>query len=1104
MKTLNYFLIVALLSLTYNICSAATIWSDRGFPPMKIAITAVASQGDNIYAGTNRNGFFYTTDNGREWNTVNRTFDNVNINSIITFGKQSVLAFSDDEIFKSDNDGSSWEKIDFFQKNEEKIQCHFITNSGKILIGTNRNIWLSDDNAKSWTSITGSLLSMNPDVLAITANSKDEIFISVANGDRGDIYRLIGIGSRWYAKHEGIQGSYKTDNLVCNSDNILYGIFGNDIYYSDDNGDSWKIKDKPIKDYFISNIKLTDRGDLVVSQDQFVSIWDNAAGEWIFDNPEIDLPSENGNLEISKDGYGIVFASNKLYKSKKEISSIIKDINFIYTVTLYDANNIAIPDKSFQIIKNGLSIGQVTTNESGKFTTKDFSIGAGDEIKLSRMLNAVTAIKPNRSSQGNTLYMRMIDNSKIDENGVQSDFKLGGDFYPDITMDHTTLKFNIVVSLNWDASQTYLDSLQTWLRYLANYYYDVSDGQMCFHQIDIYDNKVMWDQSDVKIFASNMVWPNANIHCIYELGGHAHMPRKWYGGSDDTRNITAENNWMNVLNQYNYRTLGHELGHYLYGFLDEYLYTNESLKNMLPNGYNYGYMQYQYWGGYSSEMSSMEKYPNSNYEITHQYYYNGSDCWTQFENEYEGTFAGVFSQIYKPTERYLGTRDYLKGPNSNIWDLDYDVGKDIVFRVNNVENSAGEVNLRVQVDGQYYGELPIMLFKKSGATYRRLDQGKNADNGKIRILGANVGDFVAINYYKYGPAEVWSLSHDITSVSKADDGEKADKLLTDEVSLKKVDGNYVLENSFEFNENGDFIFQTKPNIEFSQEPQMQLEMDERGIKQEELPFDKTSESYKFTFESMNNEGIFDIIAYDKSKNPFYIPFTYRIADDIGVCYSYNGDALLKMDEINRESVDRLMICSTPFHVPLDGLPEGSVRSSDIFYISTYRNDIDPKSDNKLALYYSPSMFADSRYSDLGIFKWDEKSSQWDLIGGEMDTTMKVCYASINSGGCYGLFTYDKPNSVPNIYDRGSLELKVSPNPANDIATLSYYLIAEQYVNISLSNAYGSEIKVVADTELIDKGNHRIDIPTGQLTSGIYYITVKAGYISETIGFVVIR
>jgi len=1104
MRAFKYFLIVALASMSYIICSAETIWSDRGFPQMKIAITAAASRGDNIYAGTNQNGFFYTYDNGREWKTVDKTFDNISIKHIITTGKSSVIAFSEQEIFKSDDDGNRWSKIDFFKGNDETIQCYCISKSEIIYVGTNKNIWMSEDNTSTWQLITNNLSTIVPDVIAIACNSFGEIFISIQNGDRGAMYLLSELSGKWNAKQNGISGSYKTDKLLCNRENIFYAVFGNDLYSYDNDILKWSLIEIPVKDHFISKINVTQYGDLIVSQDEKISIWDHIAEEWIYDEPDIDMPNENGNLEISNDGFGLLFYSNKLLKSKITINDKIKDINFIYSITLYDVNNISIPNKTFDLIKNGLNIGQVTTNEMGKFTTSGFSIASGDEIKLSRMFGSIPAVKPSRNIQGNNMALVMIDNAKIDENGKQTDFKLGGNFYPDIIMDHTTLKFNLVVSLNWDASQTYLDSLKTWMKYLANYYYDVSDGQMCFHQIDIYDNKVMWDESDVKIFASNMVWPNANIHCIYETDGHAHMPRKWYGGSDDTRNITAESNWMEVLNHYNYRTLGHELGHYLYGFLDEYLYTDDDLKKKLPYGYNYGYMQYQYHGGYSSEMSSMAKYPYSDYKITYQYVYNGSDCWTQFETEYEKKYGGVNCNIFKPSERFLGSRDYLKGPNSNIWNLDYDVGSEIVFQIHNVDNNAGEVNLIVKVEGQNVGNLPMMLFKKSGSTYKRLDQGVSADNSKIKILGANVGDFVAINYYKYGPAEVWSLTHDIIIVSEPKSGDKDDKILSDEVSLKKVDGNYMLDNQFAFDEGGELMLSAKPNIKFGDKPKLQIELDERGIQQLDLPYDDKDQTYNFTFENRITEGIFDIFAYDKSKQPFYIPFNYRMSERIDVCYSYNGDALLNMDLTNNDKIMKLLIASTQFHVPLNGLPEGSERASDIFYISSYPYDINEKSNNQLALYYSPLKLSESKYNDLGIFKWEDNGRTWILIGGVMDTTMQVVYADINSGGCYGLFTYEKPNSVPNIHDRGSLKMKVSPNPADDIATLDFCLEKAGITNISLTNSLGIEIDIIANAQYLTQGKQRFDISTSNLPSGVYYVTVKAGFKVETIGFIVVR
>ena len=175
---------------------------------------------------------------------------------------------------------------------------------------------------------------------------------------------------------------------------------------------------------------------------------------------------------------------------------------------------------------------------------------------------------------------------------------------------------------------------------MANYLYDVSDGQMRIGEVRIYDEKQHWDEADFIIYSNNMIHPHVDsINGVFRnSGGSAdpiEMPRKWFGSKDKSRNGTASEFPLDMTAGDDYRTRLHEFGHYAFGFYDEYLFWNDGLFGLFQ-GYErddgsgdlrcrprsemtYGFMDYQYsFGdnialGYASEMSSKYRYQDAGF-----------------------------------------------------------------------------------------------------------------------------------------------------------------------------------------------------------------------------------------------------------------------------------------------------------------------------------------------------------------------------------------------------------------------------------------------------------------------------------------------------------
>ena len=135
-----------------------------------------------------------------------------------------------------------------------------------------------------------------------------------------------------------------------------------------------------------------------------------------------------------------------------------------------------------------------------------------------------------------------------------------------IRFTDTLVLFNIVASVEWDATDAYLTMLEDAFKKASAYLYDVTDGQMAFGQVTIYDKAEHWADADFQFSAKNTVRPYAFVGGITDEDT-AHSIRLGRGwdrtGSDSPWNQPD-----------GYRTIIHEFGHYALFLYDEYIGFN--------------------------------------------------------------------------------------------------------------------------------------------------------------------------------------------------------------------------------------------------------------------------------------------------------------------------------------------------------------------------------------------------------------------------------------------------------------------------------------------------------------------------------------------------
>jgi len=71
-----------------------------------------------------------------------------------------------------------------------------------------------------------------------------------------------------------------------------------------------------------------------------------------------------------------------------------------------------------------------------------------------------------------------------------------------------------------------------------------------------------------------------------------------------------------------------------------------------------------------------------------------------------------------------------------------------------------------------------------------------------------------------------------------------------------------------------------------------------------------------------------------------------------------------------------------------------------------------------------------------------------------------------------------------------------PNPFNPSTTIEYYIPRHSHINISIYDINGKKVKTLVN-EIKNKGNYKINFDASDLSSGVYYYTIKGNNFSKT-------
>ena len=139
---------------------------------------------------------------------------------------------------------------------------------------------------------------------------------------------------------------------------------------------------------------------------------------------------------------------------------------------------------------------------------------------------------------------------------------------------HDVLGIQLRVSVEWSATDEEIAYIREAFRIASRYIFDYTDGHAFISKVEIYNNKQKWYFSNVRIHHGYIDNDPSAVGCASVGGYWWFMKKKDRPGAFDLPCASISYHHVGGDVMYFAGVLGHELGHYVFWFYDEYKYFN--------------------------------------------------------------------------------------------------------------------------------------------------------------------------------------------------------------------------------------------------------------------------------------------------------------------------------------------------------------------------------------------------------------------------------------------------------------------------------------------------------------------------------------------------
>lgn len=178
-------------------------------------------------------------------------------------------------IFRSTDNGQSWQVVHQFDSNDFAEAGMAISNSG-VIYGMHvlEGVVRSEDNGDTWSKV---FTPANTALSEVVVGANNQVFITTAINGKG-IYRSANGVDDWQNRATGLPADGLL-TLAAAPDGTLYaGGFSNTIYRSGDNGDTWTATG--LAEYSVGTIAFGANGEVFAGTSQGVFVSTDGGASW--------------------------------------------------------------------------------------------------------------------------------------------------------------------------------------------------------------------------------------------------------------------------------------------------------------------------------------------------------------------------------------------------------------------------------------------------------------------------------------------------------------------------------------------------------------------------------------------------------------------------------------------------------------------------------------------------------------------------------------------------------------------------------------------------------------------------------------------------------
>lgn len=255
---------ILLVFLLSSISLSQDFWDQCKGPSGNVNFV-VTSPGNELFAGTNQ-GLFKSINNGLTWEKQAENFIKWSVQSLVFKSKDEMYLASKNALYSS-ADGNNWNKLTMGADigSDNAITCLELQSSGDLFVGTEKGVYCFSSNTQNLSIISDE----NLHVYSLTVNSSDDLFIGTNKG----IYMSSDKGDPWFLLNDGINLNHDqcVSSLKLNSEGELFASvrslststsnYGS-VYRSSDNGENWTQISDGLGNNYVTCLGINHKGEI--------------------------------------------------------------------------------------------------------------------------------------------------------------------------------------------------------------------------------------------------------------------------------------------------------------------------------------------------------------------------------------------------------------------------------------------------------------------------------------------------------------------------------------------------------------------------------------------------------------------------------------------------------------------------------------------------------------------------------------------------------------------------------------------------------------------------------------------------------------------------